>query len=26
VAPWITVLAQHTVFTIEVICKFTLVW
>jgi len=26
VAPWITVLSQHTVFTIGVIYKFTLVW
>ena len=25
-APWITVLSQHTVFTIGMICKFTLVW
>ena len=26
VAPWITVLSRHTIFTIGVICKFTLVW
>jgi len=26
VAPWITILSQHTVFTIGVIYKFTLVW